>query len=136
MFLQRAAVTFTLLPVAIFVIVRGEWFYFIPITLIMLVATVEYSRLMERLGWRLPLWLMLPSVLLQLVAGQWPELELLAPGLLLTLIVVLAYVILSHELGQSTTSPSDWMALMGGVLILGWLGGHFFRLRGLTDMAP
>lgn len=135
MFVQRAAVTFTLLPIALFVIVRGDWFYFVPVAIILLVATVEYSRLMRGLGWELPIWLMVPAVLVQLVAGQWPELGLLEPGMLLSMLVVLAYVLWNHEKEQTRTAPSDWMAMVSGVVILGWVGGHFFRLRGLPDMA-
>ena len=29
----------------------------------------------------------------------------------------------------------DWVGVMAGILLLGWLGAHFFRLRGVGEMA-
>jgi phosphatidate cytidylyltransferase len=135
MFLQRLAVTLTLLPVALYAIYRGEWFYFLPITAIMMVAAFEYSRLMRQLGWNLPLRILLPAVLIQLVAGQWPQLGLFAPSMLVSLLLAMGYVLWQYERRLSDTAPADWLAMMGGILLLGWVGSHFFRLRGLEEMA-
>ena len=135
MFIQRAVVTFTLLPIALYCIYKGELFYFLPITAVMMVATVEYSRLMRQLGWQLPLWILTPAVLVQLIAGQWPDLRLFGPTLLASLLVSLAYVLWLYERELSQSVPSDWIAMMSGILLLGWLGSHFFLLRGLDQMA-
>lgn len=135
MFIQRAAVTLTLLPIALYAIYKGDWYYFLPITTIMMVATIEYSRLMERLGWHLPLWILAPAVLLQLVAAQWPQMGLFGPGLLVSLLFALAYVLWRYEQRLSQSAPSDWLAMLSGILLLGWMGSHFFRLRGLPVMA-
>jgi phosphatidate cytidylyltransferase len=135
MFIQRAVITFSLLPIALYVIVKGDWFYFLPITAIMMVAAVEYSRLLRRLGWQVPLWILMPAVVLQLVAGQWPELNLVGPALAVSLLAAMAYVLWMYERRLSDTAPADWLALMSGIFLLGWMGSHFFRLRGLTEMA-
>lgn len=134
MFVQRAVVTFALLPIAIFVIYKGGWYYFVPIVVIMMIAGVEYSRLMGRLGWRLPIWILLPSMLLQLVAGQWPDLNLFGPAMLFSLLVAMGYALWRYEQNPGEIVTADWVAMMAGIFLLGWIGGHFFRLRGLPEM--
>ena len=135
MFVQRALTTITIGPLALWLIYMGEWFYFVPLTLIVGLATLEYVNLMAALGWRLPLWLLLPAVLLQLIAGQWPALNLFAPALAVSILASTLYVLWLYERRVDHSVPGDWVALLAGILLLGWIGGHFFRLRGLGGMA-
>ncbi len=135
MFAQRALTTITVGPLALWLIYMGEWYYFIPLTLIIGLATLEYVSLMGALGWRLPLWILLPAVLVQLVAGQWPALNLYAPALAASIFVSTLYVLWLYERRIDESVPGDWVALLAGILLLGWIGGHFFRLRGLGEMA-
>ena len=135
MFAQRALTTVTIGPLALWLIYRGELFYFIPLTLIIVLATLEYVKLMGALGWRLPLWILLPAVLVQLVAGQWPTLNLFAPALAVSIFVSTLYVLWLYERRVDRSVPGDWVALLAGILLLGWVGGHFFRLRGLGALA-
>lgn len=135
MFFHRLATTFTVGPLALYFIYLGGWFYFIPLVLIVGLATLEYVDLMGRLGWRLPRRILLPAVFLQLVAGQWAGMELFAPALVLSLLVVMLYALWSYERRTSDSVVPVWVALMAGILLLGWVGGHFFRLRGVDEMA-
>lgn len=135
MFAQRALTTITVGPLALWLIYKGEWFYFIPLVLIIGLATVEYVSLMRALGWQLPLWILMPAVLMQLIAGQWPGLDLYAPALAVTIFIATLYVLWLYERRVDHSVPGDWIALLAGVLLLGWVGGHFFRLRGLGGMA-
>jgi len=105
------------------------------LTAIVIIAAIEYSHLIRKLGWHSPLWILLPGILIQLIAGQWPEFKLYAPALLVTLLVILAYVLWKYERKTSQTVPADWLALMSGILLLGWIGSHFFLLRGLQEFA-
>lgn len=134
MFIQRALITFILLPIAIFVIVKGDWYFFLFMSAIILIGSVEYSRMLGRLGWRIPLGILAPAVLLQLVDGQWPHLGLGEPALAISVMVAMAFSLWSYEKRESDTVPADWLAMMAGILLLGWLGSHFFRLRGMADM--
>lgn len=134
-FYQRVFTTFTVGPLALVLIYLGGLFYFIPLALIISLATVEYVRLLGQLGWRLPLGILLPAVLAQLVAGQWPELNLFAPALLVSLLVVMVYVLWQYERNEENSVPVTWIALMAGILFMGWLAGHFFRLRALDELA-
>jgi phosphatidate cytidylyltransferase len=130
-FLQRALVTFTLGPLALYLIYLGSWFYFLPVAALLLIGTIEYADLARRLGWRPSLWLLLPAVSGQWVAAQWPGLNLFGPFMALSLLAVLCYALWLYERRLSETAVADWFTMMVGILYLGWLGGHFFRLRGL-----
>lgn len=138
MFLQRALSTLVLGPLAVLLIYLGGWFYFIPLFLVVGLATVEYATMMAHLGWRLPVALIVPAVLAQLVAAQWPELQVAAPILAISLIVAALYALWAYEkrpaeARQRGTVAAEWGGLVAGILVLGWMGGHFFLLRGLED---
>lgn len=135
MFIQRALSTFLLGPLALVLIYLGGWFYFIPLLLVVGLATVEYSRILRRLGWRLPIAILLPAVVLQLAAAQWPSLGLFAPALAASLIAAALYALWRYEHTADTLVTAEWAAMIAGVLVLGWMSGHFFLLRGLASGA-
>lgn len=136
MFLKRAATTFTAGPLALFLIYLGGYFYFIPLLLIISLATYEYATLLRAIRIRVPLWLLMASVWLQLIASQWPALELGAPLMVISLLAVMVYALWSYEKQRTDSAPAEWVATMAGILLLGWVAGHFFRLRqiGLTEI--
>ncbi|MCB9422563.1 MAG: phosphatidate cytidylyltransferase [Ardenticatenaceae bacterium] len=129
MFLQRALITFTIGPLVLYLIYLGGWFYFIPVTAILLLATYEYVHLLRLHNWNLSLWIVGTAVLLLLVISQWFNQLYLAPALLIGSLAAMAYTLVLYERRQSQTSLADWMAMMSGILLVGWLGGHFFLLR-------
>lgn len=135
MFLRRALTTITIGPLFLWLIYKGGWYFFIPVSLVVGLATFEFTNLLGRAGWRLPLWILLPSVMLQLVAAEWPALELFAPAMVLSLLVVMMYALVRYERRLSPLVPADWAGLVMGILLLGWMSGHFFRLRGMGEMA-
>lgn len=135
MFLQRAVITFTLGPLALYLIYLGGFFYFIPILVLLLLATAEYVNMMRLMGWQVPLWLLAPAALLIWVDGQWSDYNLLEPFLVVGLLAMMGYALWLYEKDASRTVPADWLALTAGLVLLGWLGSHFFRLRTLPEMA-
>jgi len=135
MFIQRLLVVLVFGPAALFAIYRGGLFYFLPLAIILVLATIEYSQIMQRLGWQVSSWLLIPAVLVQLAAGQWPASNYFAPLLVISLLAVLGYSLWLYERSLSRTAPADWLAMSAGILFLGWIGSHFFRLRGLEQMA-
>jgi phosphatidate cytidylyltransferase len=135
MFLQRFLVTAVLGPLALYLIYLGGWFYFLPIAGVMLLSVVEYNGIMRRMGWNSALWLLLPGVAAQLIAGQWPEYELFAPLAAVTIFLMLCRVLWQYEKGQTETAVADWLVMTFGLIYLGWIGSHFFRLRNLPEMA-
>ncbi|MDA0245443.1 MAG: phosphatidate cytidylyltransferase [Chloroflexi bacterium] len=133
MFLQRALVSLTLGPLGLYLIYLGGWFYFIPIIIIVVLATAEYANLMHHLGWQTPLWLLLPPILLLLIDGQWPQYNLLGPALTLGMFLIMLHALWQYEKARTPLATADWLATMGGILILGWLGRYFLLLRGLDE---
>lgn len=132
-FVQRAVSTLLLGPLALYLIYLGGWFYFLPLVFVIALATIEYSKMLANLGWRLPVAILLPAVLLQLAAAQWPQLALTAPAMALSLLVISLYALWRFEQNDGGTISAEWAAMVAGVLILGWMGGHFFSLRGVAQ---
>ena len=132
---QRALIALTLGPLALFLVYLGGWYYFLPIVAIIVLATYEFGQMMRRMGLHISLWILIPAVILQLINGQWPEYQLLGPVTLLSLLAMLAYVLWLYERRLSDTAAVDWMAMMGGLVLLGWVGSHFLRLRGVPIAA-
>lgn len=135
MFLQRALITFTLGPLALYLIYLGGLFYFIPLAIILLLATIEYTNLVKNIGWVTPPFLLVPIVIAQWILAQWPDQSLFGPLLLISLLVVTAYTLWQYEARSSQTVPANWFASMAGLILFGWVCGHFFRLRTLPEMA-
>jgi phosphatidate cytidylyltransferase len=129
MFRQRALVFLTAGPLLLYLIYRGGLCYVIPVTAVILLASVEYAQIIRKLGWHIPLWLLLPAVLAQLLAGYWPNYDFYAQALVISFLASIAYALWLYERNLSQTAVADWLALMGGILILGWLGSHFLRLE-------
>jgi phosphatidate cytidylyltransferase len=80
-------------------------------------------------------WLLAPFVTLLWVDGQWPEYGLTSPILLTGLLAFMMLALWQYEKSEPTGVAASWMSMMAGLLYLGWLGSHFFRLRALPDMA-
>lgn len=135
MFLQRALITFTLGPLALFLVYLGGWFYFLPVVAILVLATIEYVQLTRKMGWRTHSGVLVPIVLGQYIVAQFPEWGLDEPVLLAGIMIVTIYGLWLYEQRTSQTTLIDWLAMVGGVVLLGWLGSHFFRLRLLPEMA-
>jgi len=145
MFLRRALVVFTLGPLTLLLIYLGGWFYFLPFAALLGVAAHEYSQLVGKLGWRSPLWLLLPislalwivpkDVQRMLFDEQLTDFDLVSAVLLIGMFVAMAYALWLFEKRQGENAPASWMATAGGIMLLGWLGSYFFQLRGVGESA-
>ena len=139
--LRRALVVFTLGPLTLFLIYLGGWFYFLPFAALLAIALFEFAKLAEKLGWKTPLWLLFPFVLAQWILPKpvqkmlFPNLNIsvdfLALALLIGLLAILGYVLWLYERRPEADAPGSWMANVTALVLLGWLGSHFFRIRGL-----
>lgn len=135
MFIQRAIIALTLGPLALYLVYLGGLFYFIPVAAILLLASAEYVQLTRKIGWNTSYYMLLPAVAVNLVVGQWTDWNLTGPAMLVTLLLVVAYALWRYERHDDAGAPGIWMAMSVGVILFGWIGSHFFRLRGLPDMA-
>lgn len=135
MFLQRALVTLILGPLALFLVYQGGLAYFLPVAALLAAATIEYINLMRHTGRHMSLLIMMPSVMLLWIVGQWPTLANTLPALGIGLFLVMIYALWLYEKQVAENVALDWMAMIGGILILGWIGSHFFLIRNLAQDA-
>jgi phosphatidate cytidylyltransferase len=145
MLLKRAIVVFTLGPLTLFLIFLGGWFYFIPFAGLLTIAAVEYSQLFGKLGWKSPLWLLIPAALLQwfvpldvqvqLLGENGIKVDLVGVFLIISLIGAMGYSLWLYEKRTDENGPAAWLVSVGGIIFIGWLGSHFFRLRGIPEDA-
>lgn len=145
MFLRRALVVFTLGPLTLLLIYLGGWFYFLPFAVLLSIAAYEYSQLVGKLGWRSPLWLILPVALalwlvpvdvqMMLFDKQFADIDLVSAALLIGMFAAMAYALWLFEKRPDENAPAAWMATAGGIVLLGWLGSYFFQLRGVGESA-
>jgi phosphatidate cytidylyltransferase len=132
---QRVIITFTLGPIALLVIYLGGLFFAIPIALLLALAAVEFAQLGRNLGWKTSAWILVPAVLPFYIAGWWRDWDLLGPVTLIALLAVLVYALWLYEIKRDETAPATWMAMTAGLVLLGWVGSHFFSLRSVNSMA-
>ncbi len=135
MFLQRALVSFTLGPLALIIAYLGGWFYFVPVTALLLVATIEYAQLMKQLELPIRPWLLVTAVFPIHVTAQWLPQPYLPAALAASLGLALATSLFFYEKQHNRTVLLTWLAASVGVMLFGWLGSHFFQLRNLSEMA-
>lgn len=135
MFLKRALITFTLGPLALYLIYLGGWFYFLPITAVLLLAAHEYVHMMQRLNWQIPAWVVMTAVLALLIISQWAPPTYLAPALVISLLLALYFALRSYEKKPETAALIEWMVMVSGIILVGWLGGHFLLVRRVEHMA-
>lgn len=132
---QRAIIALALGPLALYLAYLGGLFYFVPLALVLALATFEYVQLNQRLGLLPAIWILVPSSLAFYAAAQWAEPLLLSVVLLISLLLAMAYSLWLYETREDGVALPTWMAMNGGIILMGWLASHFFRLRGLEQMA-
>ncbi len=142
MFRQRFLVTIVLGPLGLFIVYLGGWLYFLSIAGILVLAVLEYSKLTERLKWRAPVWLLLPIVVAfwlltipRLIDLDINSVDYFPHLLIIGLFCSMVYALWLYEKRPTENALASWFAIFAGIMLLGWLGGHFFRLRALESMA-
>jgi len=128
---KRAVIALTLGPLALYFVYLGGWFYFVPITAVLLLATYEFTNMMRQIGANISLWILFPAVFLLLVGGQWPESGISGPATLISLLAIMSYALWLYEKRKSEHASLSWMSMMGGLLLFGWIGSHFLLIRGI-----
>ena len=128
MLLQRSIVVLILGPLTLFMIHLGGWFYFIPIAGLLSIAAIEYSQLVGQLGWKSPLWILIPASLLLWFLPQDVQFLLFGDGgiqqdfvdivLIGGLFAAMAYALWLFEKRTDVDSPGAWAASALGILFI------------------
>lgn len=134
MFLKRILVTLILGPLAIALVYLGGLFYFIPVVIFLAIATFEYTRISAQIGWRSSIVVLLPLVVAQYVVAEWFP-QVTAPSLVVSFVIIMCYSLWLYEKELSRTVSADWLTMTAGFMLLGWVAGHFLRLRGISTEA-
>ncbi|MBC7259564.1 MAG: phosphatidate cytidylyltransferase [Chloroflexi bacterium] len=119
-----------LLPIVAVVVYLGGLWLFALMAAALSLAAWEFRGMMRKGGFRPEfLCLYLPlAVLLVLAQGRWDAYLPLA--LTALFILTLSWQLL---LPNRTTPTADWALALGMGLYLGWMGGHFLRIRALDN---
>lgn len=134
-FLKRALVSLTLGPLALYLIYLGGIVYFLALAIVLSIATMEYTQIMREMGWDASLVVLLPPVWLMWLAAQWGGSTLFSGAVMLGLLLVMLHALWLYERGRSAQTAVTWFSMIGGVVLLGWLGSHFFHIRQLPQLA-
>jgi phosphatidate cytidylyltransferase len=142
MFRERFLVTTIIGSLGLYLIYLGSWFYFIPTAGFLVLATIEFSKLTHKLDWRVPTWLLLPVaaafwlLTVPKLVGWDLDLAVYSPQLLVVgMLASMTFGLWLYEKRPQEKALGSWFALVVGVMLLGWLGSHFFRLRTIDQMA-
>ena len=125
---ERLIVSFTLIPILVVIIILGGYFYRLTVLLAFGLAAWEYARLFNTAGLRPAMPLVVGGVLLFVIAGWAPALNL--NGILMAgaVLAALTWHLLDFERGAAT-SGTDFCVTVAGIFYLGGLGGTFVALR-------
>ena len=132
---QRAVIALTLGPLALYLIYLGGYFYFVPLALILLLATYEFTGLTLRIGWLVSVWLMLPAVAALYAVAQFFDPQFIPVVFAVALLAAMIHALWLYESRSDGLALPTWSATVLGLVLLGWLASHFFLLRRLDTMA-
>ena len=129
---QRVKAAAVFIPLVLILIYFGGWAFNAFITLILILAALEFSRLFSKLGYRSFTPLLAAGVLLFLLQRWFLPGEHL--GWLLSLLVLGAAMtaLIQYESGVKEAA-AGFTANLAGMLYLGWLGSYFIALRNLPN---
>ena len=129
---QRVKAAVVFVPLVLVLIYIGGWAFNLFILTLLLLAAYEYQRLIDRMGLRASLGILLAGVSLS-VLQRWVLQEAYL-GHLLTVLVLMTAVaaLIDYERGSKDAALSFALNL-AGILYLGWVGGAFIPLRALAD---
>lgn len=129
MVFKRGIVSVCLMVVLVAICWLGGWIYFVPIAVLVGIAAYEFCQISEKLDAAVSPWLLLP-----LITACWLSIQLGFDGdamLFAAVMVMLVVMLIQYQRGK-VTAGSLAMTFIG-LLLFGWLGGHLFRLRLLSD---
>lgn len=117
------------MPLAVFAVLCGGLWLFGFVGAVLSVAVFEFCRMMERESFQVPLLFALATLWVVLLDVQFPQWDVLTPGVALVLMTSLAWQ-LAHREGAAV---ANWALGIAGPLYVGWCGAYIIRVRGLPE---
>jgi phosphatidate cytidylyltransferase len=130
MYADRLAISIILIPAAAWVVVLGGPIYTLFVVAMFVLAGREYARLFRAGGARPAEWIIVGGAALLIVNQyfRWVDATVMLTLLVLT---SLFWHLVDYERG-ATASGTDFVATLGGIVYLGWMGSFFVSLRMLA----
>jgi phosphatidate cytidylyltransferase len=125
----RVLTAAVLIPIAIGLIYLGGFAFLALVVVMLSLAEAEFCQLMAQDNFRPALVFGIGMVWLFLLDAQFPQLEIVQPGLALILLASLAWQ-MAHRRGSPV---ADWALTVAGGLYLGICGACMIKIRGLDD---
>ncbi|HLC33940.1 MAG TPA: phosphatidate cytidylyltransferase [Anaerolineales bacterium] len=127
---DRLVVALLLLPIGLGLIAYGGVPLLLIISVLVVLAALEYADLFARTGLAPSRWLVAGGALALIVARHLFGFDHV--GLILTLIMLIAvaWYLRAYERG-SARAATDFAVTLAGIIYLGWFGAYFMSLRAL-----
>lgn len=129
---QRLLIAILLLPILIWVIVRGGFLYVLVVALALGLAAAEYGLLFRRKDLAPGVPLMVLGVLLLIIGRAALTFELQRLLLAACALAGMTWHLIAYERGAER-SATDFAVTLSGILYLGWVGGYLIALRFVPD---
>jgi phosphatidate cytidylyltransferase len=129
---QRILVAVILLPIGLIAIYLGGPVYLAMITIILLLAALEYVQLFNAGGYQPAGVFVLAGTGLLVIGRALGGFESAAWMISLLILASMAYHLLMYERGRDC-APTDFAVTLSGFLYLGWIGAYLISLRNLPE---
>ena len=129
---QRVIITIIFLPVLIWLIITGGWFYVIGVALVLGVAAAEFGQLFRRADLRPSIPLLVVGVVGLVLARFRLDAEQTALILAAIALLGMTWHLVDYERG-AMRSGTDFAVTLGGIFYLGWIGAYLVSLRMLPE---
>jgi len=132
MFVKRALVTLFLLPIGIWAISAGGWFFTAVVSVFMVGAAWEYAQLFRLAGFKPAGFLIVAGALLLLVSRAFNGFESAHWLISLLILASMTYHLVAYERG-SDQAGTEFGITLAGLFYIGWIGAYLISLRDLPD---
>jgi phosphatidate cytidylyltransferase len=129
---KRILVLIFLIPICVGFIALGGWFFTAFMAIVLAIAAWEWGKIFKQ-GNNHPSTVVLILGVVLLVLSRMLTFPHLVEGLLVGIIFLATLVhLIQYEKGYDQAA-TDFTITIGGIVYLGWLGGHFIMLRNLPN---
>lgn len=121
------------IPLAVALLLIGDWIYALAVVIILAIGGFEYVGALRQGGYRPYQGTLITAIVLIAGAqavGLMPA--LLGPGMAFFLIIAMVAMLAAYGRGDNFPAINFGLTL-GGALYIGWLGAHFIAIRQLPN---
>lgn len=128
----RVLVAAVLLPIGLFIIYQGDWFFAVFVALILAIAAWEYSHIFQVSGFQPATIIAIIGAASLAIGRAWDRFES-APWIIsLVVLVSMTYHLVAFERGRDKAA-TDFAVTLSAVFYLGWLGAYLISIRMLPE---